>query len=40
MDEMMRCQAMAQPLERSTERCPYAAREAWSRADIDKYCRY
>ena len=25
--------------ERSTERCPYAARESWSREDVDKYCR-
>jgi hypothetical protein len=39
MEEMLRCQSMAQPLERSTARCPYAAREAWSRADVDKYCR-
>jgi len=25
--------------ERSTARCPYAAREAWSLEDIEKYCR-
>lgn len=24
---------------RSTARCPYAAREVWSKEDIDKYCR-
>ena len=24
---------------RSTERCPYAAREAWSAAEIEQYCR-
>jgi len=23
---------------RSTERCPYAAREAWSAAEVDRYC--
>ena len=40
MPELMRCLEMAQPLERSTERCPYAAREGWSRADVDEYCRF
>jgi hypothetical protein len=25
--------------ERSTERCQYAALEAWSREDLDRYCR-
>lgn len=38
LSELQRCQRMA-PLERSTERCPFAAREAWSAADVDRYCR-
>lgn len=39
MAEMQRCQEMAQPLERSRARCPYAAREGWPPADVDRYCR-
>lgn len=38
LNELQRCQGTA-PLERSTERCPFAAREAWSAADVDLYCR-
>ena len=39
MAEMQRCQEMSQPLERSRARCPYAAREGWPLADVDRYCR-
>lgn len=38
LNELQRCQATA-PLERSPDRCPFAAREAWSAADVDRYCR-
>jgi hypothetical protein len=38
LNELQQCQSSA-PLARSTERCPFAAREAWSAADVDRYCR-
>lgn len=38
LNELKQCQSAA-ALERSTERCPYAAREAWSATDVDRYCR-
>ena len=38
LTQLSQCQKSA-PLERSTERCPQAAREGWSSADIDRYCR-
>ena len=37
--DLMRFQDMAQPLPRSAARCPYAAREGWTREDVDRYCR-
>lgn len=38
LKQLQQCQAMA-PLDRSTQRCPFAAREAWPAADVDRYCR-
>lgn len=38
LSQLNQCQKSA-PLERSTERCPQAAREGWSAADVDRYCR-
>lgn len=38
LSQLNQCQKSA-PLERSTERCPQAAREGWSSADVDRYCR-
>ena len=41
--DMRRCESMAQVQKstiHSTERCPYAAIEAWPNADFEKYCRH
>jgi len=41
--EMRRCESMAQVQKstiHSTERCPYAAIEAWPNSDFEKYCRH
>jgi hypothetical protein len=37
--EMLQCKTSAGRTSRSTERCPQAAREAWSVEDMDRFCR-
>jgi hypothetical protein len=37
--DMIACKTLAGRTDRSTERCPQAAREGWTRQDVDQYCR-